>query len=68
MDVRHPEMTIQLTGGGRQRALHPGPRPPGPAPGGRSPRGAEIEQYAEEAMSGDYDHLLQTTMRWLEAQ
>ena len=29
---------------------------------------AEIEQYAEEAMSGDYDHLLQTTMRWLEAQ
>lgn len=25
----------------------------------------EIERYEEEATSGDYDHLLQTTMRWV---
>ena len=24
----------------------------------------EIEKFMEEAMSGDYDHLLQTCMRW----
>jgi hypothetical protein len=26
---------------------------------------AEIDQYYAEATSGDYDHLLQTTMRWV---
>jgi hypothetical protein len=25
-----------------------------------------IEQYCAEATSGDYDHLLQTTMRWVD--
>jgi hypothetical protein len=25
----------------------------------------EIDQYYAEATSGDYDHLLQTTMRWV---
>lgn len=25
-----------------------------------------IEEYREDATSGDYDHLLQTTMRWVE--
>lgn len=25
----------------------------------------EITDYREEAMSGDYDHLLRTTMRWV---
>lgn len=24
----------------------------------------EIDAYLEEAMSGDYNHLLQTTMKW----
>ncbi len=27
---------------------------------------AEIKEYENEAMSGDYDHLLQTTMEWVE--
>lgn len=27
---------------------------------------AEVDEYMAEAMSGDYDHLLQTTMRWVE--
>lgn len=26
----------------------------------------EIDAYMAEAMAGDYDHLLQTTMRWVE--
>jgi hypothetical protein len=26
----------------------------------------EIDQYYAEATSGDYDHLLHTTMRWVE--
>jgi hypothetical protein len=26
----------------------------------------EITAYCEEAMSGDYDHLLQTTMKWVD--
>lgn len=25
----------------------------------------EVNEYLEEAMSGDYDHLLVTTMRWV---
>lgn len=25
----------------------------------------EIEQYQEDAMSGDYDNLLQVTMKWV---
>jgi hypothetical protein len=27
---------------------------------------SEIDAYFAEATSGDYDHLLQTTMRWVE--
>lgn len=26
---------------------------------------SEVDQYLEEAMSGDYDHLLSTTMQWV---
>jgi RNA-binding protein YhbY len=26
----------------------------------------EIDAYLKEAMSGDYDHLLRTTMEWVE--
>jgi hypothetical protein len=28
----------------------------------------EIDEYYAEATSGDYDHLLQTTMRWVDWQ
>ncbi len=27
---------------------------------------ADIDEYRQEAMSGDYDHVLQTTMRWVD--
>jgi len=32
--------------------------------GGATP--AETSEFMEEAMSGDYDHLLQTVTRWVE--
>ena len=28
----------------------------------------EIDQFMQEAMSGDYDHLLQTCMAWVEVE
>ena len=28
----------------------------------------EIDQYYSEATAGDYDHLLETTMRWVDWQ
>ena len=29
---------------------------------------AEIEEFLDEAMSGDYDHLLATAMRWVDVR
>ena len=63
-NVRFPDITVELTGtdgnafavlGKVQRELRHG--------------GATPEQVAEfhaEATSGDYDHLLQTVMRWVQ--
>ena len=33
---------------------------------GASP--VEIDEFQQEAMSGDYDHLLQVCMRWVNVQ
>jgi len=30
--------------------------------------GEDIEAFLEEAMSGDYDHLLQTCMKWVNVE
>ena len=30
--------------------------------------GEDIESFLEEAMSGDYDHLLQTCMKWVNVE
>ena len=60
MDIKHPEIKVRLVGedgnafaimGAVSKAL----------------RRAEIDPtpYTDEAMSGDYDHLLQTTMHWV---
>ena len=63
-EVRYPEVTVQLTGmdgdafgiiGRVARALRTA--------------GVEqkyIEEYNEQAMSGDYNNLLRTTMEWVE--
>lgn len=61
MEPRHPEITVRLSGedgnalailGRVQWALRRG----------RVPR-EEIDKFLEEAMSSDYDHLLQTVMK-----
>lgn len=63
MDVKYPQIEVELTGqdgnafaimGAVQKALR---RHGVPA--------EEIAKYQEESMSGDYDNLLQTAMRWV---
>lgn len=64
MDVRYPDIEVQLSGedgnaygvlGHMQRALRAAGLDPD-----------TIGEFRTEAMSGDYDHLLQTCMRWVE--
>ena len=64
MGCKYPNIEVQLVGedgnafaimGKVQKAMR---RAGVPKP--------EIDQYLKEAMSGDYDHLLQVTMEWVE--
>jgi hypothetical protein len=61
---KHPDVTVELTGGdgnaffiiakvrqALQRAKVPA---------------EEVKQFVDEATSGDYDHVLQTCMKWVE--
>ena len=63
-DVKYPNVTVTLVGedgnafailGAVSRALKKAdvPKP-------------EINQFMDEAESGDYDHLLQTCMKWVD--
>ncbi len=62
-DVRHPEVAVRLTGtDGNAFAIM--------ARVTRALRAArvddaEVHQYTNDSMSGDYDHLLTTGMRWV---
>jgi hypothetical protein len=65
-DVKHPEVNVQIIGtdsnalalmGRVTRALRAAKVPT-----------AEIDQFREEAMSGDYDNVLRTIMRWVEVE
>lgn len=62
-DVRFPEIVVELTGTDgnafaimgavtRQFKSHPEAK-------------NMVKDFMDEAMSGDYDHLLQTCMRWV---
>ena len=66
MTPKHPSITVQLTGqDGNAFAIL-----------GRCRKAAreaglldsEINAFVTEATSGDYDHLLQTAMRWFDTQ
>jgi hypothetical protein len=63
MDVKHPEVEVQLVGGdGNAFAILGRVR--------REMRRAgvpksEIDEFVNEATSGDYDHLLRTCMEWV---
>lgn len=65
MEPRHPDVEVQLSGedgnaffimGKVTRALR------------RAGYGDEIDEFIAEATSGDYDHLLQTAMKWVEVR
>ena len=64
METKYPEITVQLSDedgnafaiiGRVTRALRRG-----------GVDNAEIDAFREDAMSGDYDHVLQTAMAWVE--
>ena len=61
-NIRHPEIEVQLTGtDGDAMALV--------ATVGRALRRAglagEVDEFRTEALSGDYDNVLATCMRWV---
>ena len=65
-DVRYPDITVQLTGengnafnviGLVQRALKQAKVP-----------AEEVAKFRTEAMSGDYDNVLVTAMRWVNVE
>ena len=66
MEPKHPEITVELTGqdgnaffilGAVRKALQR-----------EGVAQAEIDLFMQEAKSGDYDHLLQTCMRWVSVE
>ena len=66
MDIKYPGITVQLTGengnsffiiGRVTRALRRNDVPT-----------EEIKQFTDEAMSGDYDNILQTCMKWVNVE
>lgn len=66
MNIRHPEITVQLVGGDGnavailgavQRAMRKAGLPK-----------AELDAFMEEALAGDYTALLGTCCRWVDVQ
>lgn len=65
-DVRYPEITVQLTGqdgnafaiiGAVRQALRNG-----------GVSAEEVKTFQDDAMSSDYDHLLQVCMAWVNVE
>jgi hypothetical protein len=63
METKYPEVEVQLTGqDGNAFAIM------GRVAGALKKAGVpkeEVAEYMKESMSGDYNHLLQTAMRWV---
>lgn len=64
MDTRHPEVEVQLIGEDGNAFAIMGRVLNALRRAGISEE--EIDVFRAEAMSGDYDHLLLTVMRWVE--
>ena len=62
MDIKYPEVTVKLTGGDGNAFAVLG-RCSEAARRAKVAR-SEIDAFLKEAMSGDYNHLLQTCMKW----
>ena len=61
-DIKHPEVQVQLTGQDGNAMAIMARVAQGLRRGGYA---GEVDAYMEEAMSGDYDNVLQTSMRWV---
>jgi hypothetical protein len=64
MDIKYPDVKVQLTGCDSHpfaivKAVRDGLKAAG------VPQ-AELEAFREEALSGNYDHVLQTAMKWVD--
>jgi hypothetical protein len=64
MSIKHPEVSVRLSGidsnamvivGAVRAALRRGKVPP-----------AEIDAFSNEALSGNYDQVIQTALRWVD--
>ena len=63
MEIKYPDIEVQLTGQDGNSFAIVGAVSKALRRGGVS--SGEIEEFQEEAMSGDYDNVLQTCMRWV---
>ena len=63
MEIRHPEIEVQLTGGDGNAFVVMGTVTKALKRAGVPKE--EIDEFRTEAMAGDYDHLLQTCMCWV---
>lgn len=66
MEVKHPEVTVQLTGTDANPFMIIG-RVKEAMRRAKVPK-AEIDKFIEEATSGDYDNVLQTCMKWVDVE
>lgn len=64
MDIKHPEVTVRLTGHDGNAFAIMGDVVVALRRAGVPEQ--DVSEYTTEATSGDYNHLLQTTMRWVE--
>ena len=62
-EVKYPEIEVQLTGNDGNAFSIMGNVSTQLRRNGVAKE--EIDQYRKESMSGDYDHLLQTAMKWV---
>lgn len=62
-NVKYPDITVQLTGNDGNAFHILGRVGKALKRGGVSKE--QVEAFTEEATSGDYDHLLQTCMKWV---
>jgi len=64
LEVKYPDVTVQLSGLDGNAFAIMGRVTKALADGGVEK--AERTKFQEECMSGDYDHLLQTCLRWVD--
>lgn len=63
-DVRYPKIKVELSGGDGNAFMILGKMQRAMQKVGVSQE--KIDEFKKEAKSGDYDHLLQTCMKWVE--